>query len=851
MDVNEFNEDFLNPLLEKLASMNKSVYLMGDFNIDLMKIDRDSPSADFFDDITSNLFVPHIIHPTRITSTTKTLIDNIISNSPNFSEGISGNLTLAISDHLAQFLIIPQESDKTPKNKIIYKRDSKNFDRENFLLDALSIDWDKVTAINKGDPNDSFNRFDSTINPLIDKYLPLKKLSRKETKNVFKPWITVGIRNSIKRRDSLHKKYIIAKNIEIKNKYFVEYKVLRNKIVTLCRVSKKAYYTKYFKDNANNIKNTWNGINQIINIKGKRSNQVLSILSKNELITDPKLIANSFNEYFCTIAQKLQSKIYHSNQNFNKYLGNNNNHNFFMSPTDSSELITIIDSFGSNKASGPHSIPYEILHIIKLIIADPLAKIINLSFEKGIYFDTLKISKTIPLFKEKGSYLDCTNYRPISLLSNINKIFEKLMHKRLYNFLSIHNCIYDNQFGFRKKHSTNHALISITEDVRNALDNHKISCGIFIDLQKAFDTVDHHILLSKLEHYGIRGVANDWFRSYLTNRRQFVEINGVNSDELVLPYGVPQGSVLGPLLFLIYINDLHKSIKYSRVRHFADDTNLIISNNSPKQLQKQLNADLKNLCNWLKANKISLNASKSELLIFRHPSKKINYDFKIKIDGKKLIPSTFVKYLGVLIDPHLNWSFHANALSVKLSRAIGLLTKIRHYVSSDVLRNIYHGIFSSLLTYGCQVWGQVRNKYICRLERLQNNAIKVINFANFRESSLPFYKESNILKLNDVIKIQNFLFVLDDIKGELPRALSNTFQLTCNKHKYNTRSAARFTVNIPKVNSTLFGLRSINFQSSQIWNFFVNKFPDLKFKEKSKSICKKKLFSYFVESYQI
>ena len=260
-------------------------------------------------------------------------------------------------------------------------------------------------------------------------------------------------------------------------------------------------------------------------------------------------------------------------------------------------------------------------------------KIINLSFEKGIYFDKLKLSKTIPLFKEKGSNLDCTNYRPISLLSNIYKIVEKLIHERLYSFLNLHNCIYDNQYGFRKKHSTNHALISITEDIRNALDNNQIAYGVFIDLQKAFDTVDHKILLSELDHYGVRGVANNWFKSYLTNRRQLVVINGIKS-ELILKYGVPQGSVLGPLLFLIYINDLHKSIKFSRVRHFADDTNIVIDNSSPKQLQKQLNLDLKNLCNWLKANKISLNASKSEIIVFRHHNKKINYNLKIKIEEK-------------------------------------------------------------------------------------------------------------------------------------------------------------------------------------------------------------------------
>ena len=174
------------------------------------------------------------------------------------------------------------------------------------------------------------------------------------------------------------------------------------------------------------------------------------------------------------------------------------------------------------------------------------------------------------------------------------------MYKRLYSFLSLHKCIYIHQLGFRKSHSTIHALISLTEEIRHALDENKITCGIFIDLQKAFDTVDHTILLKKLAHYGIRGLAKDWFKAYLNNRYQFVSINGYESNKVIMKHGVPQGSVLGPLLFLIYINDLNNAIKYCRVQHFSDNTNLLISNTSPKQIQKYINLDLKNLCKWLK-----------------------------------------------------------------------------------------------------------------------------------------------------------------------------------------------------------------------------------------------------------
>ena len=393
------------------------------------------------------------------------------------------------------------------------------------------------------------------------------------------------------------------------------------------------------------------------------------------------MLANNFNNYFSSIAKKLQDNIHDSGKNYQSFLKNKNANSFFINPTDPQEIISITNNINIAKAPGPHSIPSNILHLIKLIIAEP--------FNKGIYHENLKIAKTIPTFKENGSNLECSNHRPISLLSNINKIFEKLMHERIYKFITDHNCIYELH-----GHSTTHALISLTEQIRKALNSNKYVGGVFIDLKKAFDTVDHKILLGKLEHYGIRGVANDWFRSYLSNRRQFVSIKGFNSEEKTMEYGVPQGSVLGPLLFLIYINDIHNTQKFSTTRLFADDTNQLIENNSLEQLQKHLNSDLHNLSAWLKANKISLNTSTSELIIFRHPSKIINYcDLKIKIDGKRLVPSKYVKYLGILIDSFLNWEYHANFLATKLTCAVGMLSKIRHYVKKDTLRTIYFSIF--------------------------------------------------------------------------------------------------------------------------------------------------------------
>ena len=280
------------------------------------------------------------------------------------------------------------------------------------------------------------------------------------------------------------------------------------------------------------------------------------------------------------------------------------------------------------------------------------------------------------------------------------------MHRRLYTFLNNNNIIYNLQFGFRQQCSTSHALINITENIRKALDDGNIGCGLFIDLEKVFDTVDHQILLAKLNHYGIRGISNDWFKSSLTNRNQYVSINGFDSGLTAINCGVPQGSVLGCLLFLLYINDLNQAIKFCKVHHFADDTNLLCLSNSIKKLNKLVNADLKHLVNWLNANKISLNVKKTEMVIFKSKQKKVEGDLKVKLCGKRLYPTKSVKYLGVKIDTNLSWQYHINDLFIEMNRTNALLFKMRKCVNLKTLRSICFAVFVSYLSYCCLVWAQ-------------------------------------------------------------------------------------------------------------------------------------------------
>jgi hypothetical protein len=374
----------------------------------------------------------------------------------------------------------------------------------------------------------------------------------------------------------------------------------------------------------------------------------------------------------------------------------------------------------------------------------------------------------------------------------------------------------------------------MTETIRAALDSGHVTCGIFVDFQKAFDTVNHEILLSKLEHYGFRGVINDWFRSYLTGRKQKVVINGFESESRTMNHGVPQGSVLGPILFLIYINDLHKCIKYSTTYHFADDTNLLNISNNYKTLQSKVNYDLFSLHKWLIANKISLNDGKTELIYFRKggPAPTL----KIKLHGKTLTPTKIVKYLGVYLDEFLSGEAHCQELVMKLNRANGMLAKARHYVPKLHLINIYHAIFASHLTYGAQVWSPKLAAVTDTVSRLQKSAMRIITFSEFKAHHEPLCKQLKILKFVDNIELSNCLFVYDFLNKNLPESYVDTFtRIDDTIASSTTRQASTGKLQKPRYVGTTFGLKCIYNKCIISWNKFTterNKIHKLKFVNK-------------------
>ena len=351
-----------------------------------------------------------------------------------------------------------------------------------------------------------------------------------------------------------------------------------------------------------------------------------SIKNNDVLLFNPVKIAENFNFFFTNIGPNIAKRIPKGRKSPMTYLND--------------EIVKIIKSFSNNKSAGPNSLPTPILKNCADVLSFPISYLVNLSFTTGEFPNLCNIAKVIPLFK-KGDPLDCSNYRPISLLSSFSKIFEKFVYKRVCSFLEKNNLIFKRQFGFRSGCSSNHAIVNLVESIKK----YNV-CSVFIDLEKAFDTVDHQMLLKKVDHYGIRGLAHNWFQSYLFYRQQFIFISGSSSELMSIKCGVPQGSALRSLLLLLCISDLNSVFNKTIAIHFADDTRLSYTSKKLSAIESVMNCELKTLTEWLRSNKLSLNSGKSELVLFSSKTMKDLHEITIKINKSQLSPvPIFKKYL--------------------------------------------------------------------------------------------------------------------------------------------------------------------------------------------------------------
>ena len=556
--------NYFDETLERLSNSSKSIYVMTDANINLLRYETCKYAQSFLHILQSLCFSPTIDKPTRVHNASATLIDNIFVNNYD-AHFLSGNIVSDVSDHFSQFCVCRPLGGKTKLQKIV-TRDFSKFSEEKFINDLSQLNWESAASESTNDVNKSFSTFYNKLNRIVNKHAPIKTISKRKAKQLNKPWITKGLRVSIKKKNELFFSGDKSK-----------YKIYRNKILTLSRLSKKLYYHDYFMTNSNDIKRTWEGINMLINRKRKNVSSITALKRPGNggLSHHTSELPNILNNHFASVGPNLAAKIPQSQTHFSSYLPKSSTlGSFAFQPVTPSEVELEILSTPHNKAYGLFSCPTRMLKCASKVISKPLCKIINDSITSGVFPSRLKHAKVIPIYKNED-VTDPNNYRPISLLSVFNRIIEKLIYRQLKSFLEDRNMLYHSQYGFRERRSTEHALIDIVNQIQTNFDKGIYTCGIFIDLKKAFDTVDHSVLLQKLYHYGVRGIVNDWFCSYLSNRIQSTQIGPDISNKQPMFCGVPQGSVLGPLLFLLYVNDIYRSSAKLAFYLFADDTNLL------------------------------------------------------------------------------------------------------------------------------------------------------------------------------------------------------------------------------------------------------------------------------------
>ena len=412
-----------------------------------------------------------------------------------------------------------------------------------------------------------------------------------QIKTVNNQWYDGELKELHKIKNHYYKKYIASKTLLAKSKY----NEMRNKYFRIIEKKKQNYDEQLLNNHRCSIKDTWKIINSMMGKTEKSNCSYLFINDKH--IYDKEELANHFDKHFSTIAQNLLNKLPNPTTYYSDYLSKANREPIYLYATSPTEIKNIISGLKSKSSSGIDIIPSKLLKCFNENVLFTLSHIFNLSFKQGKFIECFKIAKLIPIHKS-GTKNEINNFRPISLLSSLSKVLEKLVYNRVYAFFSKHNILFEAQFGFRKNSSTSHAATMLVEKITQAFECKKKALGVSLDLSKAFDTIDHKILLSKLYHCGIGGIAHEWFKSYSVNRLQYVECAKTLSSACSrVTHGVPQGSILGPLLFLVHVNDFKSCLNKSDAIMFADDTTILATNKSLSVLFDIVNKELTNVDN--------------------------------------------------------------------------------------------------------------------------------------------------------------------------------------------------------------------------------------------------------------
>ena len=529
----------------------------------------------------------------------------------------------------------------------------------------------------------------------------------------------------------------------------------------------------------------------------------------------------TLNDYFCSVGRRIADSVIVDNScDFMTYLNGDYPNSFLFLPVAGPDIHKIILSL-KNKPGSIHTYSVRIIKYLSVILSPVVAELINKSLLAGVFPDFLKLARVVPIFKA-GDPSDPSNYRPISILPLLSKIYEKIVHGQLYQYLEDRSVFYEKQFGFRQGKSTTQSVLDQLQYTYDNLDRDEYVISIFLDFKKAFDSVDHAVLLSKLHFYGVRGVTHAWFKSYLSNRQQYVNVNGVDSSVSTLTHGVPQGSVLGSLLFLIFINDLPNSSSYFRFNLFADDSTLSCTFNKSNICNTStiINHNLLRLNHWLRSNKIMINATKTKYIIFSYDST-VTLPSTIRLNDGILEQINCTKFLGVYLDQHLRFSHHINNISIKMSKSIGILYKLKYYLPYCVLRSLYVSLIHPYIHYAIEAWHAAPNYLINQIFVLQKKAIRCIYNLPFDTSTDAYFKSSNILKTSDLFIYNILIYMHKTLYHDFDPNLQSLLNSHSDIHHYSTRHGSNFILPLCRKQKSK---NSLIYTGVHAWNDLSNDF---------------------------
>lgn len=708
--------------------MNTKVIITGDLNIDFLK---DGPLQR---SVTCQM-LEYDLHnkvtlPTRITQFSETSIDVLFTNIVTDYALIENN---HLSDHTHQVIDLEISSLKNQTKQLqrLYSAENKSYFKS-LVYNDISENNFHQQLIAMGDINSMFNCFHALLIRNFDIAFPAKLYNSRRQNSNHKPWITQKLKDTsiLLREMSQVRKQI---NSPLYNE---RYNLLKKLYKQEINKAKKCYNDKRITESNNINKTCWEIIREHKNVT--RTGKI-SIVKDGTEVSDLE-IQDVFNDFFTNIIEQSPSP-QGTYETDNKLLNS-----FYLTTVTPTEIEEAITKCCKKKSSGVDNIPGMILLEIKELISVPLCTIVNKSFESGVYPINLKVSKIIPIFKKKGDERDLNNYRPIAVQCQISKIFEYCFHTRLYSFFEKFNVLSPSQHGYRKLRSTVSALESIIDCIYDALNQKDKVLSLFFDMSRAFDSVDHRLLAQKLYDLGIRGGAHKWIVSYLTSREQIVCINGIKSRKRCITRGVPQGTILGPLLFSVMINDLPSSCSAATdVSIYADDTNLTVTHTDLRQLLKITELAIQEMQQWCNINGIQLNIGKTQMIQYYPMNEHIDEHILIRIDHKSVPQVENVKVLGLYIDCKLTWNTHVQWICKKVSAVVYMFRTLRLTVSKPVLIRMYFGLFQSILQYGLILWGN--SSHADTVFKIQKKVIRIIEGVHPRTSCAPLFKKLKVMTL--------------------------------------------------------------------------------------------------------